>query len=206
MKIKVCGMRDGDNIRAVEALGIDIMGFVFYSRSPRYAASLPSYLPTACRRAGVFVDAGREYVLAAAGSWGLDTVQLHGDETPEECDALRADGLSVIKAVRVCSIDDVTAAARYDGRCDMLLFDTATKHYGGSGRRFDHRLLDGYRGRTPFLLSGGIGAGDAAYLSSLRHPLLAGCDLNSRFETSAGVKDPERIRLFIEELNEYLKI
>lgn len=204
--IKVCGMREEENIRAVEALGIDIMGFIFYPRSPRHAAVLPGYLPGNCRRAGVFVNADIDTVLSTAQAWGLDTVQLHADETPAMCDALRKEGLKVLKALSIASADDFARAALYEGHCDMLLFDTATQGYGGSGRKFDHSLLARYRGTVPFLLSGGIGPDDASELACLSHPCLAGYDLNSRFETAPGHKNPQSIDKFLNELSKYTKI
>lgn len=204
--IKVCGMREEENIRAVEALGIDIMGFIFYPRSPRCVSALPGYLPEKCRRAGVFVNADMDTILSTAQTWGLDTVQLHAGETPDMCDTLRREGLKVFKALSVASADDIARAALYEGHCDMLLFDTATQGYGGSGLKFDHSLLALYRGATPFMLSGGIGPDDACQLAGLRHPRLAGYDLNSRFEAAPGLKNPESIDNFLNGLNKYTTI
>lgn len=198
MIVKVCGMRQADNIRDVEALGVDLMGFIFYPRSPRYAESMPEYLP-GCRRVGVFVNAGVDDMLSAAAKWGLWAVQLHGSESPEVCAAMRSEGLTVIKAFGIGDglpggLDD------YHGCCDMFLFDTACKSHGGSGRQFDWDVLSRYHGATPFLLSGGIGPGSAAALSRFSHEKCVGIDVNSAFELSPGLKDVAKIGSFLEEL------
>lgn len=200
--IKVCGMTDGDNIRSVEALGVDLIGFVFYPPSPRYVDTLPGYLPQRARRVGVFVDEAKEQVAMYADRFGLDYLQLHGHESPDYCRSLRRAGFRLIKAFAVGSSKDLAAVHAYDnGLCDYFLFDTKTaRQPGGSGSQFDWALLRNYQGHTPFLLSGGIHAHSARALDSFAHPLLAGVDLNSRFETQPGLKDVGRLRQFITEL------
>jgi phosphoribosylanthranilate isomerase len=200
--IKVCGMREADNIRQVESLGIDLMGFIFFSKSPRYVASMPDYLPVSARRVGVFVNAGIDDIAERAEEFHLDYIQLHGKEPKELCQALRSRGLRVIKALSIAEPADLKAAESYADCCDYLLFDTKCKEYGGSGRRFDWSVLEGYTLNTPFLLSGGIGPDSLEELSSFTHPQLAGYDLNSRFETEPGVKDVERLRKFIKEIKQ----
>ena len=162
MIVKVCGLRDPDNIRAVERLPVDLCGFIFYPRSPRcvpddefHAAAVRS-----CRRpaVGVFVDASPAEMLRTAERFGLGWLQLHGDESPEACGELRQRGFRIIKAIRVASAGDLAAARAYEDCADYLLFDTRCDGYGGSGRRFDWSVLDAYAGRVPFLLSGGIDA------------------------------------------------
>ncbi len=195
MIVKVCGMRHADNIRQVEALGVDLMGFIFYPRSPRYACGKPAYLP-ACRRVGVFVNADEPAIIDTARCWGLWAVQMHGTESADMCRRLRDSGLHVIKAFGIGSglpadLDE------YAGCCDMFLFDTACKEHGGSGRRFDWSVLDGYQGDTPFLLSGGVSPDSVAELSRFAHPRWAGIDVNSAFELSPGLKDPVLLRRFL---------
>ena len=97
--VKVCGMRDAENIREVEALGIDLMGFIFWPKSGRYVSERPAYLPTNCKRVGVFVDEDIESVKRIADDYVLDFIQLHGHESPEYCAQLK--GLKLIKAIRV---------------------------------------------------------------------------------------------------------
>ena len=210
MLVKVCGLRDAANIRAVEALGADWAGFVFYPRSPRYVSAPPAYLPRRCRRVGVFVNAQPDDVADHVRRYGLGAVQLHGDEPPRYCHRLRRllpPGCLLLKAVGIGSAADVDRATAYGpDACDYLLFDTACAGRGGCGRTFDWDLLARYpdRGFPPFLLSGGIGPDAVDTIAAMRHPMMAGIDLNSRFETAPALKDAEKIRQFINELNQRL--
>lgn len=197
MIIKVCGLTEGGNIRGVAALPIEMTGFIFYPRSPRFVRSIPSYLPDIQERVGVFVDASEREILERAGEFGLTFLQLHGSESPELCKSLRSRGYGVIKAFGIRGAEDFARAADYRGCCDLLLFDAKCDCFGGSGRGFDHDLLGAYEGDTPFLLSGGIRPEHASELLKIEHPRLAGFDLNSGFETAPGVKDPSLIADFL---------
>lgn len=200
--VKVCGMTDGDNIRAVEALGVDMIGFIFYPRSPRCVRGIPAYLPDRARRVGVFVDEGYDGIMLRRDSFGLEYVQLHGSESPELGRRLRAEGVRVIKAFGI----DADAPAlpgqgcEWEDACDLYLFDTRSSAYGGSGRSFDWSVLDRYGGRMPFLLSGGIGPEVKDGLKSFDHEMFAGVDLNSRFESAPGYKDVSKLAAFIDGL------
>lgn len=198
--IKVCGMTDADNIRSVEELGVDMIGFIFYPKSPRYLYQMPQYLPTQAKRVGVFVNETKENILMYADRFSLDYIQLHGDESPEYCRTLHSQGLHIIKAFSIGLPKDLFATAHYEDFCDYFLFDTRTARYGGSGKQFDWSILQLYTALKPFLLSGGINPYSAKALQEFRHPRLAGIDINSRFETSPGIKDVERIERFLEEL------
>lgn len=200
MIIKVCGMREPDNIRAVEALGIDLMGFIFWRPSSRYVGEVPSYLPRNCRRAGVFVDAGLQDILTAVKDFRLDVLQLHGHESPEEIAALkeRLPDVRIVKSLAVMEPGDLARTAAYEDVCDAFLFDTKGKLPGGNGRQFDWNVLRQYKGRLPFLLSGGIGPGDERRILEFDVPGCIGIDLNSRFETVPGRKDAEALKSFIE--------
>ena len=198
MKVKVCGMRMPNNITDVEALGIDWMGFIFYPPSPRYVAELPAYLPTTCKRVGVFVNSSLPEIEQCIEQFGLQTIQLHGNESPELCQALRLKGMEVFKAFSIKCEEDVARTDSYIGSCDYLLFDTPCTEYGGSGRTFSWSLLNAYQGSTPFLLSGGIGIEQLEALKTFHHPAWAGIDLNSRFESSPGVKMVELLKEFLE--------
>ena len=200
--VKVCGMTDGDNIRAVEALGVDVIGFIFYPRSPRCVLGIPAYLPEHARRAGVFVNAGYDEIMRMRDAFGLEYVQLHGSESPELGLRLRAEGIRVIKAFGL----DADARAlplpgtEWEDACDLYLFDTRTGTYGGSGRSFDWSVLDRYEGHVPFLLSGGIGPDMKNEVKSIVHKMFAGVDLNSRFESAPGMKDVSRLAVFLDGL------
>ena len=202
MTVKVCGMREPDNIRAVEQLGADWLGFIFWPRSSRYVSERPSYLPQQAKRVGVFVDADMADVLQHIADYGLHIVQLHGKESPDYIQALRtaAPATLVIKALNVATSADLEQTKAYEGLVDYFLFDTKGPSVGGNGTQFDWTVLDAYHDMTPFLLSGGIGPDDASRVSAFRHPRLAGIDLNSRFEQSPALKDVNLLRRFLSQL------
>lgn len=206
MIIKVCGMCRPDNIRQAAASGISWMGFIFYPPSPRFAGELPASaletVPASIRKVGVFVNEDASRIRHYVQRYGLQAVQLHGDETPGFCSSVRETGVLVIKSFPIAEASDFMACTRYEGFCDFFLFDTKTPLYGGSGRQFDWDTVKAYRGATPFLLSGGIGEADAERLAAFSHPLCAGIDLNSRFETEPGRKDVARLARFIARLRE----
>lgn len=205
--IKVCGMRQSNNIRQIEALGIDMMGFIFWEPSARYVSQKPDYLP-ACARTGVFVNATLEYILFTVRTYGLSYVQLHGQESPAFCHHLRLtlnqSGLASVQLIKAFSISvpgDLASVRQYETPCRFLLFDTKTPLPGGSGKQFDWQIMQYYSGTLPFLLSGGIGPNDAHRLQEFHHPLCVGIDLNSRFEISPGLKDATLLKNFLTQLN-----
>jgi phosphoribosylanthranilate isomerase len=195
-------MRDARNIAGVARTAPDFMGFIFYERSPRYAGEMPpealDALSPQTKRVGVFVDAPKARILDAARRYALDLVQLHGAEAPALCAELRRT-LGVIKAFGIGVPGDVERAAAYEGTCDYYIFDTADASHGGTGRKFDHSLPESYSGRTPYLLSGGLGLEDAPALVMFasKNPRCKGFDVNSRFETAPGTKNPEAINRFM---------
>ena len=199
MIIKVCGMRDAENIREVEALGIDLMGFIFWPKSSRYVSERPAYLPTKCKRVGVFVDEDIETVRRIADDYALDYIQLHGHESRAYCAQLK--GLKLIKAISVSGEDDIATYKTYEGLVDYFLFDTKCPSVGGSGQQFDWTVLADYVGEMPFLLSGGIGPDDAKRVKASHHSKCIGIDLNSRFEIAPGVKDINKLKDFLNALN-----
>ncbi len=197
MIVKVCGMRDAENIRAVEKISPDWMGFICWQKSSRHVSELPPYLPK-CTRVGVFVDADIWYIQEMILLLGLNRIQLHGKETPDQCREIAlATGLPVTKAISVLTWEDVQKAHAYEGIVDYILFDTKCKCVGGSGEQFDWDVLQAYNGNTPFLLAGGIGPGDEERVKSFTHPCFAGIDLNSRFELSPAIKDAKQLETFI---------
>ena len=198
MIVKVCGMRDAENIRAVEALGIDMMGFIFWPKSSRYVSERPAYLPTSCQRVGVFVDESIDKVMQYAAAFQLEVIQLHGEESPEYVSRLK--GLKVIKAFNIATADDLKQVKLYEGLADCFLFDAKGRSVGGNGTQFDWDVLQGYTGKTPFLLSGGIGPDDAGRVTDFEHPRCIGIDLNSRFETAPGLKDVDKLKAFLEKV------
>ena len=188
-------MREADNIREVEALGIDMMGFIFWPKSSRYVSQRPDYLPKRVKRVGVFVDEDLEQVKRLAEDYGLDYIQLHGQESPSYIFQLR--GLHVIKAFNISTAEDLLQTQPYEGLVDYFLFDAKGKSVGGNGEKFNWDVLDAYQGNTPFLLSGGIGPDDTERVNAFHHPKCIGIDLNSRFELSPGLKDVAKLKEFM---------
>lgn len=202
MIVKVCGMREPDNIREVEALHPTMMGFICWEKSPRYVAAVPSYLPK-CQRVCVFVNPSINYALQMADSFKADYLQLHGSETPDFCQELKhATGLKIIKAISIANSADIEKSKEYQGVADILLFDTKCASVGGSGVKFDWSVIENYDGATPFMLSGGIGPNDAESILSIKHPMFAGVDLNSRFESAPAMKDVLKLKEFITEIRD----
>ena len=228
MIIKVCGMRDADNIREVSELDIDMMGFIFWKDSPRFvrmisshAGIIPDYSEERLnknsgkvvddqhriKRVGVFVDDMPQTIVTRIYNYELDYVQLHGEESCIMIDNLRRTlepdirtGVKIIKTISVSSAEDIEKTKEYEGCVELFLFDTKCPTMGGSGDKFDWSVLSAYKGNVPFLLSGGIGMDDVDKIKSFQHPQFAGVDVNSCFETEPGVKDVEKLRLFIEKL------
>ena len=204
MIVKVCGMRNAENIRQLDEAHIaDWMGFIFYPKSPRYVAERPTYLPRYSQRVGVFVNENTDDILAHHADYGFNLIQLHGGESPAFCQALRArlpKEVKLIKAIPVSSATALCAAETYAAAIDYFLFETPTTSYGGSGNQFDWNILHEYHGPVPFLLAGGIGPGDANQVNAFRHPRFVGIDLNSRFETAPALKDIPTITTFKQQL------
>ena len=139
MIVKVCGMREAENIRAVEALGVDWMGFIFWESSSRYVSQHPDYLPMRAKRVGVFVDASLDVVHQQVEAFGLDVVQLHGSESPTYLRDLRdalGNGTSIVKAFSIANRDDLSQTSLYEGMADYYLFDTKAQLVGGNGNLF----------------------------------------------------------------------
>lgn len=192
-------MRDSENIRAIEQTKADLMGFIFLPKSPRFVASLPEYMPKKQKRVGVFVNASLEQILAKAQKFSLEYIQLHGDEPPAFCSELKNRGLKVIRALRIANTDDIIRAESYN-MADLMIFDTKTELYGGSGKKFNWQLLENYKGCVPFLLSGGIRSDTFEEIKAFFHPQFAGIDLNSGFEISPALKDVGKLNNFIEKI------
>ena len=200
ISVKVCGMRDAENIREVEALGIDLMGFIFWPKSSRYVSERPAYMPQTAKRVGVFVNEDIKQVKRIAEEYSLDVIQLHGSESPDyirQLGSVCGDTIATVKAFNIATAADLDATKSYEGIVDYFLFDTKTPIPGGSGVQFDWSLLADYVGQTPFLLSGGIGPDDAERVCAFSHPKCIGIDLNSRFEISPGLKDVEKLKKFL---------
>lgn len=206
MKIKVCGMRDADNIRQLLALNPDYVGFIFYPPSLRYVGGdFPvevSALVTGAKKVGVFVDADFDDMREIIFHHKLDAVQLHGKETPGECWLHRSLGLTVIKAFAIDEQFDFSVLEPYVDAVDYFLFDTKTPQHGGSGVKFNWDILKNYNNAKPVFLSGGIGEDDVAAIRALTHLDIHAVDVNSRFEVSPGVKDVDKLKRFFDQIKQ----
>jgi phosphoribosylanthranilate isomerase len=212
-RIKVCGMTSLDQMHQLGDLGVQFAGMIFYHKSPRFVmrhlkghdvkkAKLKVF------KIGVFVNASYDEVMNHVDNFGLDMVQLHGDETPFYCSKL-SDYISVIKAFRITDDCDVEWKTRnYNADTDMYMFDTEGAGYGGTGKKFNWSKLKGVTINKPFFLSGGIEPGDGNSIKEfMQQPVakdLFAVDINSRFEISPGVKDMSKVRDFVRDLREPL--
>ena len=206
MNIKVCGITQFKQLQQLEALNIDYAGLIFYKDSPRYmgeklSAKEVKQADFDLKKVGVFVNPSYSDLLEAIDEYGLDIVQLHGNETPEMCEELSGE-VEVIKAFRIedsnVNIDKIVEP--YDAVCDFYLFDTARlkESFGGTGQQFDWGILKKAKIEKPFFLSGGIGPEDAQKVRAFRHPDFFAIDINSKFETAPGVKDMGAILKFLQ--------
>ncbi len=196
MNIKVCGITEMKQLHQLDGLDIDFAGLIFYKESPRYIGDKLSKKDVKnadfdLKKVGVFVNPEMIDVLDAIDDYGLEVVQLHGDESPEMCEDLSSE-VEVIKAFRVTDgVDIDKMVAPYDAVCDYYLFDTGglKETFGGTGQQFDWTILTKAKIEKPFFLSGGITVEDASKIKAFKHPDYFGVDINSRFEKEPGVKD-----------------
>lgn len=203
MNIKVCGITEMKQLQQLDGLDIDFAGMIFYKESPRYIGNKLNAKDVKkadfdLKKTGVFVNPEMIDVLDAIDEYGLEVVQLHGDETPEMCEDLSSE-VEVIKAFRITGTEDIDKlVAPYDAVCDYYLFDTGglKESFGGTGQQFDWNILAKAKIEKPFFLSGGISVEDAARVKTFKHPDMFGVDINSKFEVSPGVKDMKLILQF----------
>ncbi len=198
-------MRDTKNIEAIAELKPDYMGFIFYPKSPRYVGSDFAledicHLPQKIKRTGVFVNTKEQEVADAVNTYHLNAVQLHGHESPEFCLKAKQLGVEVIKAFQIDEDFDFDLLKRYADSCDFYLFDTKTKAYGGSGHKFDWKILEKYDRHKPIFLSGGITVDDAEDILNLHQLNIYAVDINSKFEIKPGLKDVELVKGFVERM------
>lgn len=204
MKVKVCGMREPENLKQVAALLPDFLGFIFYKESKRYCEGhitpeLLAGLPPSIKKVGVFVNETTEVILALAAKYKLEVVQLHGRETPKQCQELKSAGLEVIKAFPVDDRFVFENTLLYERSCDYFLFDTKGDLYGGNGIPFEWELLQNYLSPKPYFLSGGLNLDNLQNLDKVR-PQPFAVDVNSGFEVEPGLKDVEQVRLLVEQI------
>jgi len=209
MRIKVCGMTLPEQVNALDDMGVSLAGFIFYPKSPRYVGNMISpekikKIKGRIAKVGVFVNATYDELMKTVEDYRLDMVQLHGDETPRYCEKI-ADYISVIKAFRMSENDNIEWTIKpYQDVCDMFMFDTMGAGYGGTGKKFNWDVLKGAVINKPFFLSGGIEPGDEEKLKAFANgpeaKNLFAVDINSKFEITAGVKNMDKVKQFVENM------
>lgn len=206
MKVKVCGNTDLQQLKELNSTGIDYAGLIFYEYSSRYvlkklSGSGVKDLNLSIEKVGVFVNASEDFILQQAEDFSLDIIQLHGDETASFCSKI-SDHMKVIKAFRVEDETNIDWLVKeYVDVCDFYMFDKgSTGLYGGTGQKFNWRLLESSIIGKPFFLSGGIAPGDVEVLKNLTHPYFYGVDINSKFEIEPGIKDIKLVKQFLSDL------
>jgi phosphoribosylanthranilate isomerase len=195
MKIKICGLRDTENIKAVAALNPDFMGFIFYGPSPRFVgkpvAETLNALPSFIYKTAVFVNERGEVIDELIDNYKFDVIQLHGDESPAFCASFH----HKVKVIKAFGLNNFNFAQLdpYVNKVDFFLFDAKTDIYGGSGKTFDWAEIDNYKLNVPFFLSGGLALENLEEVKKISHPQFYGVDLNSKFETEPGMKNIEKL-------------
>jgi phosphoribosylanthranilate isomerase len=209
MKIKVCGMTLPGQVDALTEMGVELAGFIFYEKSPRYMANKISpekmkKIGGRIAKVGIFVNTAYEALMKTVEDYRLDMVQLHGDESPRFCEQV-ANYVTVIKAFRSSDSDPIDWTIRpFHDTCDMFMFDTLGSGYGGTGKKFDWNILKPAIINKLFVIGGGVQPGDEVMLNEFaKEPVakkLFGIDINGKFEISPGVKDMDKIKVFVENL------
>lgn len=205
MKIKICGMKYQDNIKQVAALQPDYLGFIFYKKSKRnFDGEIPN-ISEKIKKTGVFVNETVNFIIKKVKKYDLKAIQLHGEESVEFCKELYdIKNIEVIKVFSVGQSFDFESLKEYETVCDYFLFDTKGKEKGGNGLVFNWELLNEYKSKKPYFLSGGIGLEELNEIQDfLRTEHSRYCftlDLNSKFEIESGLKDIEKLKYFIENL------
>ncbi len=203
IKIKVCGMRDADNLAALVELQPDFVGFIFYDKSPRFVgdsldeAQLKA-IPRSTKKVGVFVNTNPDYILKTVRKYDLQLVQLHGNESPDFCKSLKNKGINIIKAFAIDESFNFSSLNNFKPHCDFFLFDAKGQNPGGNGFAFDWNVLSNYDNEKPFFLSGGLSLENIEQAAQLEGLRIHGFDVNSKFELEPGLKDIDKLAQLLE--------
>ncbi|MES2807577.1 MAG: phosphoribosylanthranilate isomerase [Bacteroidota bacterium] len=197
MKIKVCGLKHADNIKAVTGLAPDYVGFIYYAKSPRFVADIDvdilAALPSSIYKTAVVVNETAEEIDRLIAKYSFEAIQLHGSESPEYAGQFKG-RVKVLKAFGVNESFDFEQLNAYANKVDYFLFDTKTDAHGGSGVTFDWDILKKYQLDVPFFLSGGLSLDNLNQIANITHPQFYGVDLNSKFEIAPGLKDIDKLK------------
>ena len=205
MKLKVCGLTKTDQIHELISMKVDFLGFIFYEKSPRYVLNHLSLSQISgikhSGKVGVFVNESVENIVAIAEDTALNYIQLHGDEEENFIDELRNKLNKETKIIKVFRVGKEFENLKFKiqnlkSDVDYFLFDTDSKAFGGTGKTFNWQILNELDIPKPYFLSGGISPENCKDIRNIKQQPLA-LDINSKFETQAGMKDLEKIREFI---------
>jgi phosphoribosylanthranilate isomerase len=212
LRVKICGIMQPEQGKAIAALGADSIGFICVKASPRYVTpeqiqACAEVLPGGCDRVGVFMDATVETIVATVQASGLTSVQLHGAESIEFCQALRSTlkhsnlaEIELIKAFRVKSDKTLTFTKQYESIVDWLLLDAYHPTMGGgTGLTLDWRSLEQFKCDRPWLLAGGLTPDNVVQALEKLSP--QGIDLSSGVELSPGNKNLDQVAQLFKNLN-----
>lgn len=202
MLVKICGMKYAENIKQAAMLQPDYLGFIFYKKSKRYFDNQIPKLPQNIKKVGVFVNESTQKIEEIVKTHNLQTIQLHGEETADFCKKIKKilPTTELIKAFPIDKHFNFKQTDLYKTYCDYYLFDTKGKLHGGNGIKFNWDILNNYKEKTPFLLSGGITKKDAKAIKNITHSQFAGIDINSGFETEPALKNIEQLKQFKQNL------
>lgn len=206
MKLKICGIKFLYNMKKVAKLKPDYLGFIFYEKSRRCMADTLAPedlydLPKRVKKVGVFVDADTAYIQQMAEAYRLNVLQLHGNESPEQCRLLKKKGYQITKVFSIGQEDfNFAQLEPYKAHIDYFLFDTKGKQPGGNGVVFDWSKLRQYDNEIPFFLSGGVSLDNIDQLKTLAYFNLHAVDVNSQFEIEPGLKDIDKLQLLKQKL------
>jgi phosphoribosylanthranilate isomerase len=208
IKIKICGMKFQENISEIAGLQPDYLGFIFYDKSLRQFENNIPNLPKSIQKVGVFVNATFGEIEEKVKYHELESVQLHGDESPEFCALIESKLVKVIKAFNMHKEFNFNDLKKYKSSCSYYLFDTRGSKHGGNGNTFDWNILEKYQLNKPYFLSGGISTESIIALKEFFKKEYArkcvGIDLNSKFETEPGLKNSKNLATFIKTLKQQL--
>jgi phosphoribosylanthranilate isomerase len=209
IKLKICGMRDAENIMQVAALSPDYMGFIFYPKSPRFVGDdfkIPAQFPTNIIRVGVFVNESTASILEHSEAHNLRFLQLHGEESVKQCQELKGHNYQIIKVFSVDDAFDFEITKYYSESVDFFLFDTKGKYYGGNAKTFRWRQLEQYNQQVPFFLSGGLSPENVSDVGELKGMNIHALDVNSGVESAPAMKDLVKVQELKENLKQILTL
>ena len=206
MKIKVCGMRDLENIHQLIDASPDYIGFIFYPKSKRYVgtdfdAKITQSIPSSIKKVGVFVNEDIDVLISACQKYKLDFVQLHGGESVAYCQKVYENNINIIKVFSIEEQFDFNEIKAFQAYITYVLFDTKCKEYGGSGEKFNWKIIENYKLSTPLFLSGGIDIDDVDDIKKIQNLNIHAIDINSKFEIEPALKDVEKVDSFIKTMN-----